>query len=178
MIDLLRKRRSVRKFTEQLIGDEILELLKETLLRSPSSRNSQACEFIFVDDKSSIEKLAQCKPSGASALNTASLAVVILARESQTVAWIEDCSIASILLQMTAQSLGLGSCWIQIRGREHSEEKTSETFVQEILEIPEEYRVLSIIAMGYPQNAPSGRPFSELDFNKIHLNIFPLRETD
>ena len=54
-------------------------------------------------------------------LETAPLAVVICADETLNDAWIEDCSIASILLQLTAQSIGLGSCWIQIRNRMYSE---------------------------------------------------------
>jgi len=172
MIDLLHTRRSVRKFTEQPIEAEKLELLKEAVLRSPSSKNSNALEFIFVDDLTLIEKLAQCKPSGASALKTATLAVVVLANESQTVAWIEDCSIASILLQLEAHSLGLGSCWIQIRGRDYSEEKTSEMYLRETFDIPDGFKILSIVAIGHPLQNHEGKPFSDLDFRKIHKNRF------
>ncbi len=172
MIDLLRKRRSIRKFTEQIPEAEKIELLKEAVLRAPTSKNSNASQFIFVSDKSVIEKLANCKLTGASALQTATLAVVILADESQTVAWVEDCSIASILLQITALSLGLGSCWIQIRGRAHSEEKPSETYVKETLNIPDEFRVLSIISIGYSQQSISGRPFTDLDFSRIHSDQY------
>ena len=168
MIELLRSRRSVRKFTKQTLEPEKVELLKEALLRSPSSKNSNAAEFIFVDDISTLEKLAHCKPTGASAIQTSALAVVVLIKESQTVAWIEDGSIASILLQLTAHSLELGSCWIQIRGRQHTDEKTSESYVSEILHISSEYRVLSIIALGYPQRIPEGKPFHDLDFSRIH----------
>jgi len=66
----------------------------------------------------------------------------------------------------------LGSCWIQIRGREYSEEKTSEAFVRETLNIPEEFRVLSIVAIGYSQRTHEGKPFSELNFGKIRENEF------
>jgi nitroreductase len=172
MIELLRSRRSIRKFTDQALDPGKVELLKEALLRSPTSKNSKATEFIFVDDISTLEKLARCKPTGASALQTATLAVVVLANESQTVACIEDCAIASILLQITAHSLGLGSCWIQIRGRDYSDEKSSESYVSEILNIPPEYIVLSLIALGYPLRIPEGKPFEELDFGKIHKNGF------
>jgi len=172
MINLLRTRRSVRKFTGQPIEREKLEILKEAILRSPTSKNSMACEFIFVDDQELIQKLSQCKPSGAGALHTAQLAVVVLAKETETVAWIEDSSIASIILQLTAHALQLGSCWIQIRGREHSEEKDSETFVRETLNIPDGLRVLSIVAVGYPQRIQEGKADAELDFGKIHQNGF------
>ena len=170
MISLLRTRRSVRKFTGQPVEPEKLDLLKEAALRSPTSKNSNACEFIFIDNPAIIKILACCKPTGASPLLNAPLVVVVLASESQTIAWVEDCSIASIILQLTAHSLGLGSCWVQIRRRDYSEEKTSETFVRQTLNIPVGYRVLSCVAIGYSQRQPEGKPFGQLDFSKIHLN--------
>jgi len=172
MIDLLRTRRSIRKFTEQTIEPEKLEILREAILRAPTSKNSNACEFVFIDEPELLHKLALCKPHGAAPLQTAKLAVVVLVDESKTVAWIEDASIAAFVTHITAHSLGLGSCWIQIRGREYSEEKTSEAFVCETLNIPKEFRVLSIVAIGYAQRTQEGKPFSELNFGKIHINGF------
>jgi nitroreductase len=172
MIDLLRTRRSVRKFTEQSIEPEKLEILKEAILRAPSSKNSNAGEYIFVDDQELIQKLAQCKPHGTAPLQTAKLAVVILVDECKTAAWIEDSSIASFVAHLSAHSLGLGSCWIQIRGREYSDDKTSEEYISELLNIPEGFRVLSIVAIGYAQRVLEGKPFGDLDFGKIHENGF------
>jgi len=172
MIDLLRTRRSIRKFTEQPIETVKLDILKEAILLTPTSKNSNACEFIFVDDKDLIQKLALCKRHGVTPLQTAQLAVAVLVDESKTVAWIEDASIAAFVAHITAHSLGLGSCWIQIRGREYSEDKTSEPFVCETLNIPDGFRVLSIVAIGYSQRTHDGKPFSELNFGKIHTNGF------
>jgi Nitroreductase len=172
MIDLLRTRRSVRKFTEQAIEPEKLEMLKEAILRAPSSKNSNAGEYIFVDDQEIIKKLSLCKPHGAAPLQTAQLAIVVLVDESKTAAWIEDSSIASFVAHLTAHSLGLASCWIQIRGREYSEEKMSEEYISELLNIPEGFRVLSIVAVGYAQRPHEGRPIGEFNFEKIHSNKF------
>jgi nitroreductase len=86
--------------------------------------------------------------------------------------WIEDCSIASILLQLTAQELGLGSCWIQIRNRMHSDELSSEKYIQDLLKMPENFRVLSIVTVGYPDQQREGKPFDELQFEKIRVNGF------
>jgi nitroreductase len=108
MIELLRNRRSIRKYTEQPVEAEKLELLKEALLRSPSSKNINPWEFVFVTDKVKISQLKLCKPHGATPLETAPLAVVICADKTKNDVWVEDCSIASILLQLTAQSLGIG----------------------------------------------------------------------
>lgn len=172
MIELLRLRRSIRKFTEQPIEEEKIEILKEAALRSPSSKNINPWEFIFVDDKNILQNLKKCKPHGVTPLESAPLAVVICADENKNDVWIEDCSIASILLQLTAQSLGLGSCWIQIRERFHSESVSSEQYVQQLLGIPGNFRVLSIVAAGYPQAKREGKPASELQYDKLKINRF------
>lgn len=172
IIDLLRKRRSIRKFTTQPVPDEKIELLKEAVLRSPSSKNRNSWNFIFVDDPHLIKELAECKAHGTLPLDTATLAVVICADESQNDVWIEDSSIAAIILQLSAQSIGLGSCWIQIRNRDHSDGQTSEAYLQQLLGIPSHFRVLSIVATGYPATEREGKSFNELQFEKIKLNRF------
>jgi nitroreductase len=172
MIEILRKRRSIRKYTNELVEPEMLEILKEAVLRSPSSKNIDPWEFIFVTEPETIQKLKDCKPHGATPLATAPLAVVICADKTKNDVWIEDCSIASILLQLTAQNLGLGSCWIQIRNRQHTETVSSEKYIQQLLNIPEKYRILSIITLGYPATAREGISFQELEFGKIRFNSF------
>lgn len=172
MIELLRNRRSIRKYTNQRIEPEKLEILKEALLRSPSSKNINPWEFIFVETREVIMELKKCKPYATTPLETAPLAVVICADENKNDVWIEDCSIATILLQLTAQSLELGSCWIQIRQRLHSETKTSEKYIQQLLGIPANYKVLSIVTVGYPKTVREGKLYDELQGDKIHKNRF------
>lgn len=171
MIDLLRQRRSIRKYLDRPIEQEKIELLKEAALRAPSSRNIRPWRFVFVENKSIIQKLAAAKQHGSAFLKNAPLAVVVLGDSTASDVWIEDCSIASILLQLTAQSLGLGSCWVQIRLREN-ENKTSEQYVQQLLTIPEHIKVESIIGIGYPAEQRSGVSFEQLEFEKIHNNKF------
>lgn len=172
MIELLRDRRSIRKFTQQPVENEKIEILKEAALRSPSSKNINPWEFIFIDDRDTILKLKECKPHGATPLETAVLAVVVCADETKNDVWIEDCSIASILLQLTAQSLNLGSCWIQVRERQHSDGQASENYIRRLLDIPENFRVLNIIAAGYPLVKRKGKAAGELQREKIKINRF------
>ncbi len=172
MIELIRQRRSIRKYTSQEIETEKLDILKEAVLRSPSSKNLNPWAFIFVDDQELIAKLKNSKPHGVTPLLTAPLAVVICADETVNDVWVEDCSIASILLQLTAQSLGLGSCWIQIRNRRHSDEITAEDYIRNLLKISEHFRVLSIVTVGYPEKQREGKKFDELQFEKIRTNRF------
>ncbi|MBN1822165.1 MAG: nitroreductase family protein [Prolixibacteraceae bacterium] len=172
MIELLRQRRTIRIYKNIKIEPEKIEILKEALLRSPSSKNMNPWEFIFIDEPAIIKEIKKCKPHGISALETAPLAVVVCADETLNDVWIEDCSIASVLLQITAQSLGLGSCWIQVRERFHSENITSEAFIKNILQIPDKFKVLSIITIGYPERNLEGKRYEELQQRKIRLNRF------
>lgn len=172
MLNTLRERRSIRKYQETEIEPEKIELLKEAVLRAPSGKNAQPCEFVFVDDREVISKLAASKPGGAQFLEGAPLAIVVLGDEDKSDTWVEDCSIASTLAHCTAHSIGLGSCWIQISKRSHSEDQTAEEYIQKLLGIPNNLRVVSIIAVGYPAESKPGHPESDLDFSKIRKNRY------
>ncbi len=172
MLEILRKRRSIRDYTSQALAPEILEQLKEAALRSPSSRGLDPWEFIFVTEKPLLEALSTAKPHGAHFLRDAALGVVVLGNEDKADTWIEDCSIASIILQLTCESLGLGSCWVQIRMRPHDQERTAEDRVREILHIPAHLRVESIISIGYPAKSLAGHARETLKDHTIRTNIY------
>lgn len=172
ILQLLKGRRSIRKYRkDKLTSNEIDQLIKAVLL-SPSSRNRRPWEFILVDDKSLLDKLSRSKPSGSSFLADAAIGIVVLADPHENDVWIEDSSIASIILQLTAQSLNLGSCWIQIRGRHHESSISSEEYVKKLLAIPEKYRVESIIAIGYPAENKPPHDEGQLIYQKAHMNHF------
>jgi nitroreductase len=167
MLDILRSRRSIRRYQNKEIEPEIIEMLKEAVLRSPSSRDFQPWRFIFITDRSKLEELSLAKKSGSEFLKGAYLGVVVCAKESVSDVWVEDCSIASIILQLTGQSIGLGSCWVQIRNRFHSDAKSAEDYVREKLDLPNSMRVESIISFGYPGEEKKPVPFDRLDYGKI-----------
>jgi len=167
MISLLRQRRSIRQFLDQPIEAEKIEILKEAALRAPSSRNRNPWEFYFITDPNLLDRLSRAKPRGSAFLNRAPLGIVVVGMPQESDAWIEDTSIASIVLQLTAQSQGLGSCWIQIRMRDHDENKSADAYVKSVLGIPEEHAVESIIAVGYPGEAKENIPATTLQTEKI-----------
>lgn len=172
MIELLRNRRSIRKYTNQAIEPDKIRILKETVLRSPSSRNFDPWEFIFVDDRELLKQLALCKQHGAKFLEGAALGIVICADGQKSDVWIEDCSIASILVQMVAQSIGLGSCWIQIRNRAFDENTTSEDYIKDLLNMPGHMKVESIVAIGYPAEKREPVPQEDLKYEKVRVNSY------
>lgn len=172
MIELLRAHRSIRKYMDRPIEPKKIEILKEAVLRSPSSRNFDPWEFVFVDDRELLKKLALSKRHGSRFLEHAALGIVVCADGDKSDVWIEDCSIASILAQMIAQSMGLGSCWIQIRKRMYDDRTTSEEYIRKMLNIPDRVNVESIVAIGYPVETREPLPREELKEEKIHFNGF------
>ena len=172
MIELLRKRRSIRKYSDKTIEPEKIDILKEAVLRSPSSRNFDPWEFVFVDDRELLKQLALCKPHGVKFLEHAALGIVVCADGQKSDVWIEDCSIASILVQMVAQSIGLGSCWIQIRKRAFDENTSSEDYIKDSLNLPSHMKVESIISLGYPAETREPVSKENLKYGKVRLNSY------
>ena len=172
MLDLLYKRRSIRKFTEQAIEQDKLDRIMQAALLAPSSKSKYPCEFIVIDKKEINEKLSECKPHGASFLKSTPLSIVIAGDIEKSDVWVEDCSIAASYIQIQAEKEGLGSCWIQIRERPHDIQKSSEVFIQECLKMPSNIKILAIIALGYKEGEKAGRDTTHLKLEKIHKNSY------
>jgi len=170
--ELIQSRRSIRKFQDKPVESDTIDRLVEAALRAPSSRSLNPWEFIVVTDNDLLKTLAACKPHGASFLKGAPLGIVVLADPNRCDVWIEDASIASIFIHLAAESLGLGSCWIQIRERQHSDGRTAEQYVAEALGIPGHLRVEAIIAIGYPTERKAGHPQSSLQYDKVFFNSY------
>ena len=85
---------------------------------------------------------------------------------------IQDAAIASIMIQLQAEDLGLGSCWVQVRERFTATGMPSDEFVHGILDIPLQLQILSVIAIGH--KGMERKPFNEehLQWEKIHINKF------
>jgi nitroreductase len=174
-LDLVRKRRSIRKYTDREIEAAKVEQLKEAALRSPSSMGHNPWEFVFVTDRQLLAALSTAKPHGAGFLSGAALGIVVCANPEQSTVWVEDASIATIFIQLTAESLGLGSCWIQIRERMHHENKPAESYIAELLGIPSNLKIESMVGIGYPAEKKEPHPGEKLQYEKIFLNRYGSR---
>ena len=102
---------------------------------APSSKRSNCWQFIVVDDKDTLEKLSFCKESGAAFVKDAALAIVVTADPLASDVWIEDASIASIMIQLQAEDLGLGSCWVQVRERFTANGTPANEYIHELLDL-------------------------------------------
>jgi len=169
---LIRDRRSIRQFLDKPVEKEKIDLLIEAGLRSPSSRSLYPWEFIVVTDKQTLFELSCSKPHGAKFLKNAAVGIVIIADPLKCDVWIEDSSIASTYIQLAAESIGLKSCWIQVRKRFYKDEIPAENKVASILDIPENFRVESIMAIGYPGETKKGHENKSLLYKKIHYKKY------
>lgn len=172
MLDIMYKRRSIRQFLNTPVEKEKIDQLVKASLLAPSSRGTCSQRFIIVDDKDVLEKLSRAKEHGSSFVKNAPLAFVIAADTDASDVWIEDAAIAAAYIQLQAQSLGLGSCWSQIRKREHETGIDSSQYIKELLNLPQEYNVLCIIAIGYPGERKPEHTDRDLNRNRALYNNF------
>lgn len=169
---LMQKRRSIRKFLDRSIEPEKVNSLMEAALRAPSGKSIYPVEFIVVDDRDMLEKLSLSKPAGAAFLKHAPLGVVLCANQDKSDTCIEDASIAAIVIQLAAESLDLGSCWIQLRNRTHADGRPSQQYVSDLLHIPTHYMVQAVMAIGYPAETKAPHKKETLKFEHVHKGRF------
>jgi nitroreductase len=172
MLELLHKRRSIRRFQPRPVEAEKVDQLIEAMLRAPSSRGRNPWEFVVVTETDKLQALSHAKPHGAEFLAGVPLAIVIAADPERCDVWIEDCAIAAIILQLSAVALGLGSCWAQIRLRPHGDGRSAEAYVREVVGLPPQLVVDCIIGIGYPAESKRGHARGTLPFHQVHYQRF------
>lgn len=169
---LAQRRRSHRMFTDQEIDADDVRLILRAALMAPSSRGQRAWQFVVVDDKMDLEKLSDAKDAGGSFIKDAPLAIVVLGDPLQNDCWVEDGAIAAVSMQYQAEDLGLGSCWVQMRGRGLSDGTTADTVVRGVLDIPDNLNVLCIIAFGHKAGDLKPQDEERLKWESVHINKF------
>jgi len=171
-LEMLQQRRSIRKYKKQTIEPPIIAQLIEAALRAPSSRNLNPWEFVIVDRPAKLAQLAQSKQHGSSFLQNAPLGIIICADPDRSDVWIEDASIAATYIQLMAESIGLGSCWIQIRERMQDTTNTAEESVKKTLGISSRLKVEAIIAIGFADEKLPPHRKEELQYQKVFYNEY------
>lgn len=170
--ELVQTRRSHRKFTEEEIDGEDVKKILRAALMSPTSKGQRGWQFVVVDSKTDLEKLADAKDLGGQLIKGAAMAVVVLGDPLQNDCWVEDGSIAAISMQYQAEDLGLGSCWVQMRGRGLSDGTSADTVIQGILDIPENLHCLCVIAFGHKADERKPQNEERLKWESVHIDKF------
>ena len=163
--EVLLKRRSVRKFTEENVSDEQINELLHAAMSGPSACNKTPWEFYIVRNT---EKLSDVKKSSLFARFNSPLVIVVAGNTARALPepitdyWIQDCSAAIENILLRATDLGLGTVWCGAYPH-----KRVEGNLQAALEMPAEHIPLGIIHIGYPAEAPE--PRDQYDSERVHF---------
>lgn len=171
---LLFERHSIRRYTDQEISPDTIKQILEAGLLAPSSKSARPWQFVVVEDKAMLQALSQCKPFGAKPLAGASLAIAICADPEKSDAWIEDCAVAATLIHVQAAALGVGSCWIQLRGRDNEAGEPAQNTVKSLLGIPDAMQVPVILSLGISAEQRKPVDPDKLMWEKVHIGAWTL----
>ena len=172
LLEIMKHRRSVRKYTGEKIEEEKLQQILTAALLAPSGRAIRPWEFVVVRDKEVLTKLSKAREHGAEMLAGAECAVVVFGDESKTDVWTEDCCNAMAHMYLMASALGVGCCWIQGRLRKTPESILTEDYVRDLLDVPSQYRLEAIMSLGLPAETPAPYDVDKLPYEKIHSEKF------
>lgn len=166
------KRRSIRRYTEEPVSEEALRRILAVGLMSASGKSKFPWQFIVVRDRAMLEKLSNCRVGVARMLAKAACAIVVIGDKTITDTVVEDCTIAAINMHLEASSLGLGSCYIQGRGREAEDGRSTDAFVRDLLGFPETYQLQAVLSLGHPLKEARPHDVEKLDWSKVHQETF------
>ena len=153
--EVLLKRRSVRKYTEEAVSEEMIQEMLHAAMSGPSACNKRPWDFYVVTNT---EVLEQLKKASKFTKITAPLAIVVCGNLKKALPlkmaeyWIQDCSAATENILLQAVDLGLGAVWCGIYPQKRAEKKVSE-----ILGLDEKQIPLNIILLGHPAEYPKAR---------------------
>src|SRR5512136_562492 len=148
-------RRSIRKYTDQPVEPENLDLLLQAGMAAPSAMNCRPWEFIVVTDP---EKLAQFRSRLIFGNRNAAAVIVVCgnpglsSNPAARLFWVQDCSAAAENMRLAAVGLGLGTVWIGV----HPVAGFVKT-VREIMALPKKVTPLCIIYVAYPESQKPAR---------------------
>lgn len=166
VLDIIRTRRTVRKFTDQEVTQEQLDQLVESAMYAPNRLNHQPWHFIVIRDKRRQKQFADFLRIH-SYLEDASAVIVACGVPKASTTWAMDVSAAVENMMIAATALGLGTAWV---GAPDSVTWSMfEESVRDSLRIPIEVRVVALVAVGHPAKQPVAYTKEDrFDPTKVH----------
>jgi nitroreductase len=146
-MDAIFKRRSVRKYTNRDVADEIVKKVLAAGMSAPSAGNERPWHYIVVKDKTALSKIAECSPYARAAAE-APLAILVcadLSLEKHKGYWVQDCSAAAENMLVEVVSLGLGAVWL---GVYPVEDRVN--YLRKYFALPEQIVPFALLPIGYP----------------------------
>jgi len=172
LLEIIKKRRSVRNFSHKSVEEEKLTEVLKAALFAPTAKNLRPWEFIVVANDDTKKQFSMATRYSSFAKN-APFVIVICYDMTKGNRFKEDCAICAQNIYLEAVNQGLGTCYIQIAEGTEGSVGDPESFVKKLLNIPETHRVLCLMPIGYPAEYPE--PHREdilFDRTKIHKERF------
>jgi nitroreductase len=164
MLDLIKKRRSIRQYTNQDVSEDQVKQLLEAAMAGPSGRALDPWHFIVVRDPDRRARLAATH-TFSDMCARAPVVIVVCGDEKLSDHWISDSAAAAENLLLAATALGLGSVWVGIYPRAERE-----AHVREVLAIPPHIRILCLAPVGHPAEEKPAR--TRFNPAKVHYDTF------
>lgn len=171
-LDLVNKRRSIRRFTEENVSEEDLKYILECALASPTAKNADSKKYIVVRDKLMLKKLSEFKAQNAKFIENCNLAIVVITnRDIAETTYSQDASITASYIQLAVSDLNLGSCWGNVLEQKDKNGELGHKIIRGLLNIPENYNVECVIGIGHIKESP--REKKKLNFSEhVHFEKF------
>jgi nitroreductase len=163
MLETIRKRRSIRKYQDRPIQDDIIETLLRAAMQAPSARNLQPWEFIVIRDRETLGRIPDYHPYS-SMVPEAGAAVLVCGNTVRQVdpGYIaQDCSAAVENLLLEAVNQGLGAVWLGVFPRKERIDGMVELF-----DLPPHIIPVALVSLGYPAEDPGFQ--DRYDPEKVH----------
>jgi nitroreductase len=164
MLDLIKKRRSIRKYTPEPVSDADIQSLLEAAMAAPSADDTRPWEIVVVRQDDLRDEISKVHP-WASMCTAAPVVFVVLGDAQRSAHWVEDCSALTENLLLAATSLELGSVWVAIYPELRNEERVRRT-----LSIPDHRRVLCVVPVGHPAEDKPAR--TKYDVQRVHYDRY------
>jgi nitroreductase len=166
MLDLIRRRRTIRRYTDERVSEEQVETLLEMAMCAPNRLDRQPWHFIVIRDKALQREIAeayQVRPY----VEQASVIIAVGANPAESPTWMMDISAAAENLLLAATALGLGGAWFGAPDTALWDQ--TETLAREALRIPPHIRIPTMLAIGYPaeERPPHGK-HDRYNRTKVH----------
>jgi len=147
LLKVLKERRSIRNFEKKEVPKEVIEDIIDCGRLAATAVNIQPWEFIVVTNSEIREKIADITDYG-KFIKDAPVCVAVFCVEN-TKYYLEDGSAATENILLAAKAYNLGSCWVAGDKKRYTED------IRKLLEVPIGYKLISLIALGYPAEIPN-----------------------
>lgn len=161
-LNIIFQRRSIRAYTDVPVSETDIEALLQAGMAAPSASNRKPWHMVAITDRAQLRALGNTHPHG-KMIATAGLGIAVCGDPSISDWWVQDCTAATENILIAAAALGLGAVWLGCHGRVERE-----TAVRQVLGIPPEIGVLSLLSIGHP--AEDKEPRSQYDPARVHRN--------